>query len=705
VQKFLETGQGLFEEGKYEEAGKQFQEILKLDTQHGQAKELLEKAREEIARVASVRQGLNAGAQALNQGDLTVAESELGKVLELDQESPEAKALIDKLGTERSAREKRARFQEAMRQARTLLIRESYEECVQLLGGMEREFAQEEELQQLLHTAREGLEEQERRQAINAKANEARGLLLDQKNEEAVQFLETAAKEFPEEDEFKRLLETAREGWEQQKRRETVAAKTKEARDLLGQQKYQESVQLLEAAVKEFPEEEEFTRLLETAREGWEQQKRGESLAAKTKEARDLLGQQKYQESVQLLEAAVKEFPEETGFGRLLRTAREGWEQQKKRETLAAKTDDARTLLGQQEYQQALGILDELLKSYPRETAVVKLRKLVVQEEKEYERQQQYDKDRVQLQELIQKKDYVAALELGERLQKAFTDDTEVGRLVSSVRREKKVAERQEQLAAARQSIEKQLEEKKFAEAIRDAEKALKKFKGESALSDLLAQAKTSKEEEEKEGRARETGPVHQGRHRAGRPHRRHRPRPPDSDRPSERYRCHPTTEFRQAGVGHPREKEETRRPAQDGSGQPGTQGLRPGHHDPQGRGQGVSVRFRGQATAERGPGRRGPRRRRDYDRHDSQRDPGGRHGPQRRDPVHHAGTPGRGSCAARSHGLDPAAAHADSSASGSEAATRGPAGGGQTGRTSSRRARGQETTETESQTGCAAGG
>jgi serine/threonine-protein kinase len=84
VQKFLETGQGLFEEGKYEEAGKQFQEILKLDTQHGQAKELLEKAREEIARVASVRQGLNAGAQALNQGDLTVAESELGKVLELD---------------------------------------------------------------------------------------------------------------------------------------------------------------------------------------------------------------------------------------------------------------------------------------------------------------------------------------------------------------------------------------------------------------------------------------------------------------------------------------------------------------------------------------------------------------------------------------------------------------------------------------------
>ncbi|HKZ52882.1 MAG TPA: protein kinase, partial [Candidatus Acidoferrales bacterium] len=498
VEKLVQEGQGLLKEGKYEEAGQQFEAALQLDTQHGQAKELLETSRKEMARAVQVRQGLADSEQAFSHGDLTMAQAALGKVLELDKENAQAKALLGQLKGERGLREQRVRLQEALRQGRTHLIQQRYEDCVKLCEGLEKEFPQEEELNQLLQTAREGLEEQGRRQAITAKASEARALLLDQKYEACVQLLEGAAKEFPEEEEFKRLLQTARESLEQQKRRQAIAAQTSEARRLLLDQKYEECVQLLEAAVKQFPEEEEFKRLLQTARESLEQQQKRQTVAAKTSEARTLLGQQKYEECVQLLEAAVKEFPDDAGFQRLLETAREGWNQQQKRQTLAAKTDEARTLLGQQKYKEALAVLDQLLESFPKETAVVKLRRLVVQEEQEYERRKQYEQDRGQLQELIRKKDYATALQLGERLQKEFTDDTEVGRLVASVRLEKQAAERRAQLEELVESVQKLIEASKFDQAIREAEKGLKKFPREPDLTELLTTAKKTKAEQEK---------------------------------------------------------------------------------------------------------------------------------------------------------------------------------------------------------------
>jgi serine/threonine protein kinase/outer membrane biosynthesis protein TonB len=382
IQKFMETGEGLLAEGKYEEATKQFEEVLKLDTQHGQAQEMLEKAREEMARAAQVRQGLSASQQALNQGDLTVAQVELEKVLDLDTENADAKALLEKLGGERAARERRARLQEAMRQARTLLIQENYEECVKHLEGAQKEFPKEEELRQLLQTAREGFEEKKRRQALAAKTNEARNLLI--------------------------------------------------------QQKYEECVKLLEGAQKEFPQEEEIKQLLVSAQQGLE------------------------------------------------------------RKAVSAQTDEARALLAKREYKKALSLLDKLLQKHPEETTVIKLRALVEQEQKEQERQQRLEKEKAALRGLIEKKDYGAALTHGEALQKEFTDDTEIGRLVATVRVEKRNAERLEQITAARQSIQKLLEASKFDQAIQEAEKALKKFKAEPDLTQLLATAKAAKEEHAK---------------------------------------------------------------------------------------------------------------------------------------------------------------------------------------------------------------
>ena len=439
IQALLGEGESLLKDKKYDEARQRFEQVLAIDTQHGQAQEMLETARREAARQAAVQQGLTATERAINHGDLTLAQAELDKVLEADGENSEAKALLGRLHQDRAERDKRSRLQENLRQGRTLLMQQKYDECIRLLEPLEKEFPKEEELRQLLQTAREGAEDLKRRQAIGAKTDEARNLLI--------------------------------------------------------QHRYEDSAKLLEAALTEFPKEEELTRLLNTAREGWQRQKKRESLSIKTEEARTLLAQQKYEECVKLLEAALKEFPGEEELTRLLQSAGEGLADQKKRKAIAAKTDEARALLAKEEYKKALALLDELLKSYPAESAVIKLRELVVQEEQERERQKRLEKERKALRQLVDKKDYATAMQRGEGIQKEFPEDTEIGRLLASVRVEIAATERQKELALLLKSVQELIEGGKYDQAIKDAEKGLKKFTGDPDLTRLIKLAEKTKEE------------------------------------------------------------------------------------------------------------------------------------------------------------------------------------------------------------------
>jgi len=439
IQALLGEGESLLKDKKYDEARQRFEQVLAIDTQHGQAQEMLETARREMARHATVAQGLAATERAISHGDLTMAQAELDKVLEADAENADAKALLGRLHQDRAERDKRTRLQENLRQGRTLLIQQKYDECIRLLEPLEKEFPKEEELRQLLQTAREGAEDLAHKQAITAETDEARNLLI--------------------------------------------------------QHRYEDSVRLLEAALREFPKEEELTRLLNTAREGQQQQKKRETLTLKTDEARTLLAQQKYEECVKLLEAALKEFPGEEELSRLLQSAREGLADQTKRKAVAARTDEARALLAKEEYKKALGVLDELLKSYPGESAVIKLRELVVQEEQERERQKKLEKERKALRQLVDKKDYTAAMERGQGIQKEFPEDTEIGRLLASVRVEIAATERQKELAVLLKSVQELIEGGKYDQAVKDAEKGLKKFTGDPDLTRLIKLAQKTKEE------------------------------------------------------------------------------------------------------------------------------------------------------------------------------------------------------------------
>ncbi|MFQ5777805.1 MAG: protein kinase [Terriglobia bacterium] len=333
VQALMSAGESLLKESKYEEAGQKFEEVLRLDSQHGQAQELLEKGRQDAIRIAQAREGLSAAQQALQESDLTLAQAELDKVFKVDEQNAEAKALLAKVNQELAGREKRTRLLEALRQGRNLLIEQRYQECVRLLEEVQQE---------------------------------------------------------------------------------------------------------------------------------------------------------------------LKEFAEEPELALLLQSAREGQAEQAKRQLVDTKMEEARTLLRQQEYPQALATLDEILKAYPEETAAKKLRGLVLQEQKAAEREQKLEKELPALSQLIEKREFDAAVTRGERLHKEFPDDAELGRLLAQARAEKKVADKQRLLEERRRSVQELVNAKNFDQAVREAEKALKKFARDPELTRLLNAAKKARVDEKK---------------------------------------------------------------------------------------------------------------------------------------------------------------------------------------------------------------
>ena len=158
VRQLLNEAGQLLQLGKAEEAIRDLEDLLKLDSQNVEARAALDKAREQKVRDDEVRKALSAGKQAYQEGDLTLAESQLKKVLVLDAENPEATTLLRKVQQEHAARERRYPIRETMWEARRLLSQDDYEAALEKLEGVPKEFAGEGEVHELLRTARDGIE-------------------------------------------------------------------------------------------------------------------------------------------------------------------------------------------------------------------------------------------------------------------------------------------------------------------------------------------------------------------------------------------------------------------------------------------------------------------------------------------------------------------------------------------------------------------
>jgi len=241
------------------------------------------------------------------------AEMFLAKVLQVEPANEQALALQKQVDTEKVERQKRARLLESLRHARELWTQQNYRECIQLLVELEKAYPGEDEISGLLESAREDQIEQQKQQGLL----ESRNLLASGRHEECLALLDSIQKAFPNDEEIPRLLEEAHRDLLDRRKFQKLT----EARSLLAAGQYESCISLLTSACKEFPEDQELRKLLDTARQSQTEERRQQGVA----DARSHFSARRFDKCLSALAALGKEFPGDDEILKLREAVREDW--------------------------------------------------------------------------------------------------------------------------------------------------------------------------------------------------------------------------------------------------------------------------------------------------------------------------------------------------------------------------------------------
>ena len=476
--------QELIERGEFAQARDALRQALQVDPTNIQTRALSDKVNAGLKRLSArnkAQQHVDKGRLLLQEGKPLEASAEAADALHLDSEFQPARELQQEVQREL---ERLTLIRECLESARQLLVEGLPDQAESLLLKAKEVDPSN---QQLLALQQQTLEEKERRQRrvqLQEGMQEARLLWTQRKYQECSEVLMQLRQAFPGEEHIIRLLETTREDQAEHDKRERLA----EARNLLVARRYEECIAGLMKLQEEFPEEPEIKRLLETAREDQAEQNRRRKLAG----ARELLSARKYDECIALLVQLQKELPEDDEVGRLLDTARQDQAEHDRKEKLAA----ARGLLAAQRFADALALLDSLLASDPKDSAVLKLRTLAQREQDTQAKSETLLREWEILKNLISEREYAGAVSRAENLLHQFPGEPDLVRLVEFARSQQAQVESNLRLRSTRDQVQELLHASRFSEAAEAARAALESFPGNPDFSALLKEAQARQKKE-----------------------------------------------------------------------------------------------------------------------------------------------------------------------------------------------------------------
>src|SRR5262249_21223109 len=150
IKDHLSKAEKLLHDGKLDEAKHEAEASLKLDSLYEPAVSVMKQVEEALDRAKKLKTMLKSSQQHMAEGSLTQANIELDKVLELAQYHPEERALKKQLATEMAKRETRQRMQETLQKARNLWTQQKFDDSIEMLQALKKEFPEEKEITKLL---------------------------------------------------------------------------------------------------------------------------------------------------------------------------------------------------------------------------------------------------------------------------------------------------------------------------------------------------------------------------------------------------------------------------------------------------------------------------------------------------------------------------------------------------------------------------
>ena len=356
--------------------------------------------------------------------------------------------------------QRKQRILDSLSEARNILAAKRYDECISRLISLQKEFPEEADVSRLLETAKAEKAEQQRQHSVA----KARKLLAGRRYDECTTLLLELQNQFPKDDEIPKLLDVVRKEQSEQRKLQGLT----EARSLLHSRNYEECLALLGRLQNEHPNDNDVAKLLETALGEQSEQRKLKSLS----EARGLLTSRNYEECLALLGKLQSQYPKDNDIVKLIEIAREDRAEQEKQRQLA----DARNHLAARRFSDAMGVLDGLRKTHPKDSGIIKLQSLALQEKEKQDSLERLQGELKALKKLVSEKKYIDVLAQSERIQKEFPGNTDLSRLIEFSKAQQGEIEQEARLQAILQEAKKLFDSSRFEEAYQAALAGLKTF-------------------------------------------------------------------------------------------------------------------------------------------------------------------------------------------------------------------------------------
>ena len=445
VAELVDQCQRHVEHNQFSEARDLLRYALQIQPENQRVRSMFETVSAELKRILvrpKAQQFVDKGRALLQEGKTLDAKVAAENALHLDSSFEPARELQRVVRDEMDRAQLVRGWVEAAKQHLAEGLPEEAETLLVRALQIEPENKQAAALQ--VQAGKEKIERQNRLRLLE-RLQHARGLWMRQEYGPCIQLLVDLEKEFPEEEEVSKLLETVRDDQMDQRRHMVL-----DVENLLEACHFQECVSLLAKLEEQFPNDQEVEALLEKSREAQNEYRKHQGLS----EAKSAIIAGEYDRAISMLSGLQKEFPDETEISTLLDDAREKQKEHRKQQSISR----ARELVAGRRYAESAGLLMSLRKEFPGDTQILKLLDAVGADQAQQRRRDGLTEAR----RLIASRYYDEAVVVLNNLQVDFPDEPAISKLLETARGDKAEQQKQQKLIEARAH----LASRSFAEAL-----------------------------------------------------------------------------------------------------------------------------------------------------------------------------------------------------------------------------------------------
>ena len=295
---------------------------------------------------------------AHQEGDLDVAKKLLEETLELAPNDLQAKALFRVIHREWEERSRREQVGNLVDSARKEIASRRFTAALDVLKEAEALDPNAPEVKSLIESAKAGREQERLRQELESINHEIEEALDHDDFVTAGETIDLGLRKFPEDRTLLKLKALAEKQRQVSERRQFINDQLAQARALIQAGRNQEVLKLLDSAIQRVGNDPHLQSLQGIVRETVERERVEQRKGDILQRAKECLRRKEFSEAIEILEGASAEFHNDGDLVDLLHFAKEEAAVDLKRKATEAVVEKARVLIENDEYEQAVLLLE-----------------------------------------------------------------------------------------------------------------------------------------------------------------------------------------------------------------------------------------------------------------------------------------------------------------------------------------------------------